>query len=88
MFQYLKQADPAICRAIHNETTRQNTHLELIASENFVSLAVLEALGGASLPINMRKVTPVDVITAVVNLWISPRNLLLSGRSNFLGPNT
>jgi len=45
VFQYLKQADPAICRAIHNETTRQNTHLELIASENFVSLAVLEALG-------------------------------------------
>ncbi len=45
MFQYLKQVDPHICRAIRNETKRQNTHLELIASENFVSLAVLEALG-------------------------------------------
>lgn len=45
MFQYLKQADPDICRAIRKETERQNTHLELIASENFVSFAVLEALG-------------------------------------------
>ncbi|NLJ81217.1 MAG: serine hydroxymethyltransferase [Firmicutes bacterium] len=30
---------------IQNETRRQNNHLELIASENFVSLAVLEAMG-------------------------------------------
>ena len=41
----LKQADPAVYTAIKNEITRQNTKLELIASENFVSAAVLEALG-------------------------------------------
>ncbi|MBI4547066.1 MAG: serine hydroxymethyltransferase [Ignavibacteriae bacterium] len=41
----LKQHDTEIYHAIRNEIHRQNTKLELIASENFVSLAVLEALG-------------------------------------------
>jgi glycine hydroxymethyltransferase len=37
--------DPEIADAINNETRRQNETLELIASENFVSEAVLEAAG-------------------------------------------
>ena len=41
----LADADPAIARAISDEVHRQNTGLELIASENFVSAAVLEAAG-------------------------------------------
>jgi glycine hydroxymethyltransferase len=41
----LADTDPEISRAIDNERHRQNTGLELIASENFVSLAVLEAAG-------------------------------------------
>jgi glycine hydroxymethyltransferase len=41
----LKQNDPEIFSAIQKEINRQNTKLELIASENFVSRAVLEALG-------------------------------------------
>ncbi|MGA2623801.1 MAG: serine hydroxymethyltransferase [Bacteroidota bacterium] len=41
----LHQRDPEIYEAIRNETNRQNTKLELIASENFVSIPVLEALG-------------------------------------------
>ena len=41
----LKQQDPEIYAAIRNEIERQDTKLELIASENFVSRAVLEALG-------------------------------------------
>lgn len=45
MFEYLSEVDPAIMQVIRQETRRQNSHLELIASENFVSLAVLEALG-------------------------------------------
>ena len=44
---YLKQADPEIFQTIANEINRQNTKLELIASENFVSLPVLEAMGSA-----------------------------------------
>ena len=42
----LKQVDPEIYAAIFNETRREATKLELIASENFVSEAVLEAQGG------------------------------------------
>ncbi len=43
--QDLQKKDPDIFAAIRNETHRQNTKLELIASENFVSRAVLEAMG-------------------------------------------
>jgi glycine hydroxymethyltransferase len=41
----LLHTDPEIARAISEETRRQGAQLELIASENFVSEAVLEALG-------------------------------------------
>jgi glycine hydroxymethyltransferase len=41
----LRDTDPQIAEAILNETRRQAGGLELIASENFVSEAVLEALG-------------------------------------------
>jgi glycine hydroxymethyltransferase len=41
----LAQVDPEIRRAIDDERRRQNEGLELIASENFVSSAVLEAAG-------------------------------------------
>jgi glycine hydroxymethyltransferase len=45
MLSPLLQVDPEIFEAITCEVRRQQTTLELIASENFVSLAVLEALG-------------------------------------------
>jgi len=41
----LAEVDPEIGRSIDNEVERQSRTLELIASENFVSEAVLEALG-------------------------------------------
>jgi glycine hydroxymethyltransferase len=41
----LAQADPEIAAALHHETLRQHEGLEMIASENFVSEAVLEAAG-------------------------------------------
>ena len=41
----LEQVDPDVAKAIHQETERQARNLELIASENFVSEAVLEAVG-------------------------------------------
>jgi len=43
--QRLSEADPDVSRLIREETRRQVEGLELIASENFVSPAVLEALG-------------------------------------------
>jgi glycine hydroxymethyltransferase len=41
----LADVDPEIAKALRDEAQRQNRNLELIASENFVSEAVLEALG-------------------------------------------
>ena len=41
----LAQADPVVAQAIANEVARQHDGLEMIASENFVSRAVLEAAG-------------------------------------------
>ncbi len=45
MEQPLADVDPEIAQAIENEERRQHEGLELIASENFVSEAVLEAMG-------------------------------------------
>ncbi len=41
----IDRADPLIDSALANELRRQQTHIELIASENIVSRAVLDALG-------------------------------------------
>ena len=43
--RYLEQVDPEIAKALRAEAERQSRNLELIASENFVSEAVLEAMG-------------------------------------------
>jgi len=45
MDRTLTEADPDVARAIGAELDRQRTHLELIASENFTSRAVLQAVG-------------------------------------------
>jgi len=45
MARPLSEVDPVIFDAIQREVERQNTRLELIASENFTSEAVLEATG-------------------------------------------
>ena len=45
MYRNLQVVDPEIFEVIRLETKRQTEKLELIASENFVSLAVLEAMG-------------------------------------------
>ena len=45
MWRTLADQDPEIADAVRNELHRQNSGLELIASENFVSKAVLEAAG-------------------------------------------
>jgi glycine hydroxymethyltransferase len=45
MMENLARTDPEVAEAIRDETERQGRQLEMIASENFVSEAVLEALG-------------------------------------------
>lgn len=41
----VRNTDPEIARAIMDEQERQNSHIELIASENWVSKAVMAAMG-------------------------------------------
>ena len=45
ILQNLKESDPVISNFINSEKNRQETHLELIASENFASIAVMQAQG-------------------------------------------
>ena len=44
-YEHLKQADPELYASMARELERQRDHLELIASENFTSQAVMEAVG-------------------------------------------
>ena len=44
-FEVIKRSDPEIASAIAAEVERQHSHLELIASENFTSPAVMAAMG-------------------------------------------
>ena len=43
--ELIRKADPQVAEAIELELNRQRTHIELIASENFVSPAVMAAMG-------------------------------------------
>ncbi|MBR4588749.1 MAG: serine hydroxymethyltransferase [Lachnospiraceae bacterium] len=44
-FSEIENEDPRVAEAIRLEVARQNSHIELIASENFVSKAVMAAMG-------------------------------------------
>ena len=44
-YNYLDQVDPEIAQAIRDEASRQQNKIEMIASENFTSRAVMEACG-------------------------------------------
>ncbi len=44
-FERMEQYDPQLALAMESELARQRNHIELIASENFVSKAVMEAMG-------------------------------------------
>ena len=44
-FDEVASFDPELARAVTLEIERQNSHIELIASENFVSKAVMAAMG-------------------------------------------
>ena len=44
-FDYVKEFDPVVAKAMEDELQRQRNNIELIASENLVSRAVMEAMG-------------------------------------------
>ena len=45
MYEALKAGDPAVFETLQSELGRQRHHLELIASENYASTAVMQAMG-------------------------------------------
>ena len=63
------KSDPDVAKAIEKEFDRQQGHIELIASENFVSLPVMAAMG-THLPTNMQKVTQDEGTMEAANMWI------------------
>ena len=65
----LADADPEIARAIDLELGRQRDEIELIASENIVSRAVLEAQGSV-----MTKAIRAGAITAAASSSTSPKS--------------
>ena len=75
-FESIKAVDPEICDAMRKELTRQREHLELIASENFVSDAVL--------PKDIRE----SAITAAANMSISLKSWRANAPRRFSGRNT
>jgi len=60
----LAEVDPLIADAIDNEVARLANGLELIASENFVSEAVLEAAG----------CTPFEELGKIVRAWFAAKS--------------
>ena len=46
-FNYLEKADPEVAASIKREINRQETKIEMIASENFVNYEIMEAAGSA-----------------------------------------
>jgi len=76
----LSQIDPDVAAAISAENARQEAHIELIASENYASPAVMAAQGSqlSSSPTNMLKAIRVSGITAAANMWMLSNNWRLS----------
>ncbi len=83
----LEQVDPAVFQAIENERKRQFENIELIASENFASRAVMEAQGSV-LTNKYRKDTRAGGGTADANMSTSLSNWRLTGPNNFSGRST
>ena len=68
-FDEIKKADSEIADAIQAEMERQNSHLELIASENWVSKAVMAAMGS---PLTNKYADAIraNVIMVDVSVWM------------------
>ena len=77
----LREIDPEIYSAIQSEKRRQETGLEMIASENFTYDAVLEAPVRYSRT-NMRKAIQAGGTTEAVNMPTSWRALRLNAQKN------
>ena len=83
----LDQVDPDIAEIIRAETERQSRNLELIASENFVSEAVLEAVGSV-LTKSTRRGIRAGAITAAARSSTGPRSSRSRAPASCSAPST
>ena len=60
----IKKEDQEIASAITDEFERQNSHIELIASENWVSPAVMSAMGSILTNSTLRDIREEDTMAA------------------------
>ena len=81
----LKDADPELFASVADELERQQTQIELIASENIVSRAVLEAQGSIMTNKYAEAIRAVAIM-AVANLLMWPRPWPSSGPRPCLAP--
>ena len=81
--EILEHLDPEIWKQIINELKRQQQHIELIASENYTSPAVMEAQGSVLLT-NMLKAILEKDITEVVSLSRLPARLLIDLKNSMV----
>ena len=79
----LAVVDPEVNAAIGEELGRQRNKIELIASENFVSPAVMEAMGTV---LNMPRGIRDTVIMAAVNMSIRWKYWRSSALKNYSAP--
>lgn len=68
-FEEVKAADPQVAEAIAAELERQNSHIELIASENWVSPAVMAAMG-SPMTNKYAEVIRESAIMAAASVWM------------------
>lgn len=85
-FDEVLNYDPDLAKAMDDELGRQRSHIELIASENLVSKAVMAAMGSLLL-ISMQKDILERDITAAVSMSMSLRHLQLKEPRSFLAVN-
>lgn len=63
---YIQNQDKVVYEAIQNEYNRQNNNIELIASENFVSEAVMEAQGSVMTNKYVKAILVVVIMVVVI----------------------
>ena len=69
LLQEVQAVDREVADAITAEMERQNSHIELIASENWVSPAVMEAMGSILTNNTQKDIREKDIM-ADVDVWI------------------
>ena len=67
----IANTDPELWTVIQRENQRQEDHIELIASENYASPAVMAAQGSSS-PTSTPRATPASATTAAASSSTSP----------------